>query len=155
MNGSITDENSLDGSSFLEGDNLDLDMPDYDGWTVKYKLPLSAVHLRGVHKRVVSFDFAYRNIKQNRQIFFDTDEDALDCNNFIESQKVQEEQRQLQKFALNSSGFKVTPAEKISILVEIVGATDLIPGDRNTSDPYVMCYFNHQLVHRTKHIPKT
>jgi hypothetical protein len=130
-------------------------MPDYDGWKVKYKLPLSAVHLRGVNKRVVSFYFAYRNIKQNRQLFFDNEDDALDCNNFIESQKVHEEQRQLQKFALNSSGFNVSPTENISLLVEIVGATGLTPGDSNTSDPYVMCYFNHQLVHRTKHIPKT
>lgn len=151
------DDNSslLDGSSLLECDNRDLDMPEYDGWKVKYKLPLSAVHLLGVNKRVVSFDFAYHSINQNRQIFFDTEEDALDCNNFIESQKVQEEQRQLQKFALNSRGFNVTPTENISLLVEIVGATGLIPGDTETSDPYVMCYFNHQLVHRTKHIPKT
>ena len=150
-----------DAASFFEGGSILADdgeltvMPSYEGWEAKYKFPLSAIQISGVHKNVLSGVFSYRQIRQFREFRFDTEEDAHDCANFIDSQKKLEEYRHQQKFARNSAGIKVTESERLSLLVEIVGATDLPAGDLTTSDPYVMCCFNHVLVHKTKYIPKT
>ena len=130
-------------------------MPSYEGWEAKYKFPLSAIEVKGTHKNIMYGFFSYRQIKQNREFRFDTEGDALDCANFIEAQKQLDEHRRKQKFAQNSAGIKVSPSEKLCLLVEIVGATDLQAGDLTTSDPYVVCFFNHLQVHKTKYIPKT
>jgi hypothetical protein len=157
-NGSTENDDAaslLEGGSILADDGELTVMPSYEGWEAKYKFPLSAIQIKGVHKNVLSGTFSYREVRQCREFRFDTEEDALDCANFIESQQQLEEYRHQQKFVQNSSGIKVAPSEKLSLLVEVVGATDLPAGDITTSDPYVMCYFNHVLVHKTKYIPKT
>lgn len=150
----------LDGGagSVLEGGGImseSMPMPDYDGWFAKYKLPLKAITFKGTHKKCVTFLFEYRTIKQTRKIYFDSEGDALDCVNFIKMQQAEEDKRLRQKYSTNSSGIKINPLEYYTFLVEIVGATDLPAGDLTSSDPYVVCYFNHKEVHRTKHIPKT
>lgn len=146
----------MEGVSLLLADEGQIKgIPEYEGWETKYKFPLSAIQITGVHKNVLFGSFSYLHIKQKRDLRFDTDEDALDAANFIEAQKQLDEHRKQQKFVQHTAGIKVTPSEKLSLLVEIVGATDLPVGDMTTSDPYVVCFFNHMQVHKTKHISKT
>lgn len=145
----------LEGGSILDDSEIGRATPDYEGWRAKYKIPLKACTVKGIHKKCVTFLFEYRVVRQTRAVHFDSEQDAMDCVNFIESQKKQDEQRRQQKFEQNSSGLNISPRDSIHLLVEIVGATDLPAGDLLTSDPYVWCFFNHKEVHKTKHIIRT
>jgi hypothetical protein len=149
----------LDGAStILNSGGLmadeDIPVPNYEGWVVRYKLPLKAITFKGIHKKCATFLFDYRTIKQTRKVYFDTEMDAHDCVQFVEAQQVEEDERLRQKYNANTSGIKVNPMEYITLLVEIVGATDLPAGDLTSSDPYVVCYCNHKEVHRTNYVPK-
>lgn len=152
----IPDDSSItDGGSTIAGDDQLLDVPDYEGWRAKYKLPLSAIAIQGTSKKIVSIDIDYRSIKQHRKIYFDSEHMAQEAVNFIRYQQAEEEKRKGQKFANNSSGVKVNPLEYLTLLVEIVGGTDLPASDLLSSDPFVICFFNHKEVHRTDYINNT
>jgi hypothetical protein len=127
-------------------------LPDYQGWKTKFLLPLKAVTVVKYHKNYLSCILKFRKITQNRCIFYDSDIDALDCVNFLDAQRTMEEQRLNQKFSLHASGLDIKPSDNLTFLVEIIGATDLRASDIKTSDPYVLCYFNHVVHHRTKYI---
>lgn len=151
----IPDDSSIGGGSTIAGDDQFLDVPDYEGWRPKYKLPLSAISIQGTNKKVVSIDIDYRSIKQHRKIYYDSSNDAQESVNFIRYQQAEDEKRKDQKFANNATGVDVNPTEELTLLVEIVGGTDLPASDLMSSDPYVTCFFNHKEVHRTDVIHNT
>jgi hypothetical protein len=148
-------DNGFDDLSVLGIQDHNITMPDYQGWKTKFLLSLKAMTIVKVHKNCLSCILKFRKITQNRLIFFDSDEEALDCVNFIDAQRLMEEQRLNQKFSLHTSGLDIAPTDNFSFLVEVVGATNLRVSDIKSSDPYVLCYFNHELHHRTKYISST
>lgn len=129
---------------------------DYEGWKPKYCLPMHGIYVRGNHKKTVTILISFNDFKQERDLIFDTTDDAQTFVKHIEKQKRLETVRQDDrlKYALGAS-FSLPKFEKIDLLFEIVSAYDLPVGDYSSSDPYVSAFLGHQEIHRTEYRPKT
>ena len=127
----------------------------YDGWKPRYRFPCSAVTIESQVKNCVHLLIRMEDLIQEREFIFDSLEDA---NKFCE--KLDEERKEevvRAKFRLDSAlgDIKLTPFERITLLVEIVSGWNLPVGDLTTSDPFVVCLLGRREIHRTKHISKT
>ncbi|KAL3921597.1 MAG: hypothetical protein SGILL_002669 [Bacillariaceae sp.] len=128
---------------------------EYQGWKPKYSFPISALTIRMQNKRNVSMLVAFQNVKQERDVIFDTIEDATFFVKEIEKQKRLEAKRQEGRLKAALGDITLPKFEKITLLFEIVSGYDLPIGDYTSSDPFVTALLGHQEVHRTKHIEKT
>jgi hypothetical protein len=103
----------------------------------------------------VSLVIAFQSIKQEREILFDTIEDAALFVKEVEKQKRLESERQQGRLKAALGDIKLPKFEKITFLFEIVSGYDLPIGDFTSSDPFVIAMLGHQEVHRTQHLEKT
>jgi hypothetical protein len=141
---------------FLDVGSGNYALPDYDkGWKAKYRFQIHALKIRGTHKTGVHIDVDLGKHKETRELIFDNIEEAEGFCYAIEQELKKEDQRREAKLQATMGGLKVAPNEKITFLIEIVSAWDILAGDFYTSDPYVLCMYDHKEVHRTKFIPKT
>jgi hypothetical protein len=141
---------------FLDVGSGNFALPDYDkGWKAKYRFPIAALKIRGTHKTGVHINVDLGKHKETRELIFDNIEESEGFVYAIEQELKMEDRRREAKLQATMGGLKVAPNEKITFLIEIVSAWDILAGDFYTSDPYVLCMFNHKEVHRTKYIPKT
>jgi hypothetical protein len=143
-------------ADFLDYGLSNFALPDYDkGWKAKYRFPLNALKIRGTHKTGVQIDVDLGKHRETRELIFDNIEESEGFRSAIEQELELEDQRREAKLNATLGGLKLASNEKITFLIEIVSAWDILAGDFFTSDPYVLCMFNHKEVHRTKYIPKT
>jgi hypothetical protein len=141
---------------FLDVGSGNFALPDYDkGWKAKYRFPIHALKIKGTHKTGVHINVDLGKHKETRELIFDNIEESEGFCYAIEQELKMEDQRREAKLQATLGGLKVAPNEKITFLVEIVSAWDILAGDFFTSDPYVLCMYNHKEMHRTKYIPKT
>jgi len=128
----------------------------FEGWKPRYSLPMHGIYIRGTHKKTVTILISFNDFKQERDLIFDTSDDAQSFVKNIEKQQRLETVRQDDrlKYALGGE-VKLPKFEKIDLLFEIVSAYDLPVGDYLSSDPYVSAFLGHQEIHRTEYRQKT
>jgi hypothetical protein len=128
----------------------------YEGWKGRYSVPITGGIVRSQKKSAVNMLFSYRNIKQEREVLFDTVDDARKFCQEVEKQQRLEEDRLEGRLHAALGDIKSLPKnEKITLLIEIVSAYDLPIGDFTSSDPFIIALLGHEEVHRTKHVEKT
>eukprot|EP00934_Nitzschia_sp_Nitz4_P004679 Nitzschia sp. Nitz4//scaffold48_size128905//13659//18448//NITZ4_003579-RA/size128905-augustus-gene-0.100-mRNA-1//-1//CDS//3329552919//4669//frame0 len=152
------DEGSTSDSALIAatgGALLDTGGKHFDGWKPKYRVPCQSVTIEHQHKRNVHLLVTVGQLKQEREIIFDTEKDAtLFCQKLAEEHA--KEAIRLKKRLQSSLGeIHLQPFETITILVEVVSGRNLPIGDLTTSDPYVVCYMGKRQLHKTKHISGT
>ena len=129
---------------------------EYDGWAPRYCLPMHGIYVRGHHKKTVTIFVSVNDFKQERDLIFDTNDDARSFVNHIEKQKRLETVRQDDRLAYAlGDEIHLPKFENLALLFEIVSAYDLPVGDYVSSDPYVSAFLGHQEIHRTDHKSKT
>jgi hypothetical protein len=129
---------------------------EYEGWAPRYCLPIHGIYVRGHHKKTVTIFISFNDFKQERDLIFDTNDDARSFVKHIEKQKRLETVRQDDRLAYALGGEIVLPKfENITLLFEIVSAYDLPVGDYISSDPYVSAFLGHQKIHQTDYRSKT
>jgi hypothetical protein len=147
----VTVEDTMD----PEGQVADHGGKHYNGWKPKYSLPIGSVTIRQQQKKTVHILIAIANVKEERDLLFDTVDDAQKFCREVEGQQKLENDRQEMRLQASLRDIKLPNFETITLLFEIVSAYDLPVGDFTTSDPYVVAMIKHRVIHRTKHIPNT
>lgn len=127
----------------------------FDGWKPKYRIPCQSITVKLHHKKSVFLYIEIPKLKQEREIIFDTLEDAQKFCNTLEEEHALETARTEKRLQAVLGSIKLPPFETITLLVEIVSGWDLPIGDLSTSDPYVICMLGHREVHRTSYISST
>jgi hypothetical protein len=128
----------------------------YEGWKGRYSIPIIGCIIRSQKKSVVSILISHRNVKQERDVLFDTVEDARKFCQEVEKQQRLEEDRLEGRLHAALGDIKSLPKhENLSLLIEVVSAYDLPIGDFSSSDPFVIAMVGHEEVHRTKHVSNT
>jgi hypothetical protein len=141
---------------FLDVGSSQFALPDYDkGWKAKYRFPIHTLKIKGTHKTGVHINVDLGKHKETRELIFDNIEESEGFCSAIKQELELEEQRRQAKLNATLGGLKIVSNEKITFLIEIVSAWDILAGDFFTSDPLVVSMFDHKEVHRTKYIPKT
>lgn len=129
---------------------------EYEGWKPRYSLPMHGIFIRGQNKKTVTILISFSEFKQERDLIFDTNDDARSFVKQVEKQKRLETVRQDDRLLYALGNEIVLPKfEKLDLLFEIVSAYDLPVGDYTSSDPYVSVFLGHQEVHRTSHRSRT
>jgi hypothetical protein len=143
-------------ADFLDAGSGHFALPEYDkGWKCKYRFSIHALKIAGTHKTGVQINVDLGKQKETRELIFDNLEEAEDFRSVIDQELKLEYQRRQAKLNATLGGLKLVPGEKVTFLIEIVSAWDILAGDFCSSDPYVLCMFNHKEIHRTKFVPKT
>lgn len=127
----------------------------FDGWKPKYRFPCHAITVESQHNNIVYLMIRIEEIRQERELIFDTVEDADKFCSKLEEERKSEIIRSKARLQSSLGDIKLAPYEKISLLFEIVSGWDLPIGDLKTSDPFVVCMFGRREVHKTRHIPST
>jgi hypothetical protein len=127
----------------------------YDGWKPKYRFPCSAVTVESQLKNSVHLLLRLEGVKQEREFIFDTVEDANKFCEKLEEERKDEAIRAKSRLQSMLGDIKLSPFERITLLVEIVSGWDLPVGDLMTSDPFVVCLLGRREVHRTKYLSGT
>jgi hypothetical protein len=153
----VEDDEDDDGSVENVGGGMlaDTGGKTFDGWKPKYRIPCQSITVKQHFKKSVFVYIEVRTLKQERELIFDTLEDAQKFCNMLEEEQVLETTRAEKRLQAALGDIKLPPFETITLLVEIVSGWDLPIGDLRTSDPYVICMLGHQEVHRTDYISST
>jgi hypothetical protein len=152
LNGGDDDDSTVAGA-FADKDDIS-NLQSYEGWRAKYKLPINTVSIKSVHKKDVLIITEYGHVKHSRDLIFDSEQAANEFAQMIEMQKEAGQDRAKIKLRHALGGLKITPSEELTLLVEIVSGTDLPVADLSSSDPFVVCFFNDRVVHRTDFVSK-
>lgn len=127
----------------------------FEGWIPKYRIPCGSITIEHRQNRSVHLLFQVGPLKQEREVIFDTVEDANKFCAKLENERDIEKTRAQARLQYALGDLTLAPFEKISLLIEVVSGWELPVGDRKTSDPYVVCMLGRREVHRTKHISGT
>jgi hypothetical protein len=127
----------------------------FDGWKPRYRIPCNAITVESQHKSSVHLLIRVHEVKQEREMIFDTIEDANKFCAKLEEERKNETVRSKSRLKSTLGDIKLAPYEKVTLLFEIVSGWDLPIGDLSTSDPFVVCTVGRREVHRTKHISGT
>lgn len=132
--------------------------PDFDkGWKAKYRFPLSCISVKGTSRTAILVQITLGHVSHRRKLIFDTLEEAEDFCNVLEQEFMLEKERGDAKLQLAFAGKKMPgdSGEKITYLIEVVSAWNILAGDFMSSDPYVIVTWHGKEIHRTKYISKT
>lgn len=123
----------------------------FDGWSPRYRIPIDAINvLRQQSKSVTVLIEVDKVTTQERELIFDTVDEASDFCEELELQKHLEHERKQQRLKHLLGDIRLPRFETISLLIEIVSAWDIPVGDvSGTSDPFVVCMFGKEQVHKT------
>jgi len=129
---------------------------EYDGWKPRYCIPMHGIFVRAQHRKTVTILISFSNFKQERDLIFDSTDDARAFVKQVEKQQRLEIVRQDDRLKTALAGELTLPKfEKLTLLFEIVAGYNLEIGDFTSSDPYVIAYMGHREIHRTDFISKT
>lgn len=151
------DDDDDDGSTMNghEGALADAGGKEFEGWKPKYRIPCRSLTIKQQQKKSVFVLIEIQRLRQERELIFDTLEDAQKFCDKIQQEQLLEEKRAKGRLEAALGDIKLPPMEKITLLVEIVSGWQLPIGDISTSDPYVIVALGREEVHRTKHISST
>lgn len=127
----------------------------FDGWKPRFRVPCGGITIESQHKNSVHLLIRVQNVKQERELIFDTVDDANKFCAKLNEERQNETVRSKARLQASLGDIKLAPFEKVSLLFEIVSGWNLPIGDLKTSDPYVVCMLGRREVHRTKHISAT
>ncbi len=127
----------------------------FDGWKPKYRFSCHSITIESQHNNSVYLLIRVEDMKQERELIFDTVEDANKFCAKLEEERKKETIRSKARLQSSLGDIKLVPYEKISLLFEVVSGWDLPIGDMTTSDPYVECHLGRREVHQTKYISAT
>jgi hypothetical protein len=127
----------------------------FDDWKPRYRIPCQSITVKQQHKKSVYIMVEVQKLKQERELIFDTLEDAQNFCDKLEQERPLELDRAEARLQAALGDIKLPPFETVTLLIEFVSGWQLPIGDFATSDPYVIAMMGHQEIHRTKHIPRT
>jgi hypothetical protein len=127
----------------------------FDGWKPRYRFPCQAITIKGQHKKSVFILVNVLQVKQERELNFDTLEDATKFCEKLEQERKKEAVRSESRLQGALGDIKLAPFETVTLLIEVVSGWDLPIGDYVSSDPFVICMLGRREVHRTKHVSQT
>jgi hypothetical protein len=127
----------------------------FDGWKPKYRIACQSITVKQQHKKSVYTMVEVQKLKQERELIFDTLEDAQRFCDKLEKERQLESDRAEARLQAALGDIKLPPFETVTLLVEIVSGWNLPIGDFTSSDPYVIAMMGRQEIHRTKHIRNT
>ena len=127
----------------------------FDGWEAKYRIPCQLCSIKQHQKKSVFVLVEVDHVKQEREIIFDTLDEAQNFVTLLEKERKLEEARGEARLQAALGDIRLPPLETITLLIEIVSGWDLPIGDFTSSDPYVVCTLGRKEVHRTKPILST
>ena len=145
------DENTVAPEGLLD----DVGGKAFDGWEAKYRIPCQLCSIKQQQKKSVFVLVEVEHLKQEREIIFDSIEEAQQFVRLLEQERRLEETRGEARLQAALGDVKLPSSEKITLLIEIVSGWDLPIGDFVSSDPYVVCTLGRKEVHRTKPILST
>jgi hypothetical protein len=148
---SVSDESLNSVSNLL----VDHGGKEYKGWKPRYSIPISGITTRLQQKRTVHLFIAFQNVKQERDVLFDTIDDANKFCEEVEKQNRLQEERLQERLKASLGDIKLPKMERITLLFEIVSAYDLPIGDFTSSDPIVVAVLGYQKLHQTAHLSNT
>lgn len=124
---------------------------DFDGWKPKYRIPVDSITVqKQLSNSVTVLIEIEKLLTQDRELIFDTEEEAEDFCEILEKEKKLEHERMQARLERSLGGIKIPRHETISLLIEIVSAWDITSGDQSgTSDPFVVCMLGTDQVHKT------
>ena len=130
-------------------------------WVEKYCLLLDDI---AINKRVKNIcvvttthetaDGEHKKMK-TREIIFANEREAVAFDRLVRGEKKMAAQRSRKRLKDALGNGKISPAENVKILAEIVSAWDLAVGDMFSSDPYVVVRMGEREIHRTQYRSKT
>jgi hypothetical protein len=123
---------------------------DFDGWIPRYRIPCHNITIKHHSKKSVFVIVQIQKLKEERELLFDTVEEAQAFCNTLEMERKMEAERLEMRLAASLGGFKLPPMETITLLVEIVSAWDIPVGDFTSSDAYIVALLGRREVHKTQ-----
>jgi hypothetical protein len=127
----------------------------FDGWNPRYRIPCQSIIIKHHTKKSVYVIVEVEKLKQERELLFDTVEEAQAFCDTLERERKKEVDRMEMRLKASLGGIKLPPMETLTLLVEIVSAWDIPVGDFTSSDPYVIALFGRREVHKTHVIYST
>ena len=127
----------------------------FDGWKPRYRFPCHSITVESQHNNIVYLMVRLHDFRQERELIFDTVEDADKFCSKLDKERKNEIVRAKARLQSSLGDINLPPYEKVSLLFEVVSGWNLPIGDLKTSDPFVVCMFGRREVHRTKHISST
>ena len=127
----------------------------FDGWKPKYRFPCTSITIKSQHKKSVYVLIQVQKIKQERELIFDTMDDAQTFCDVLQKERQNEIGRADARLHASLGDIQLPPFETVTLLVEICSGWNLPIGDYTSSDPYVVCMLGREEVHKTDHISKT
>jgi hypothetical protein len=149
------DNQSLNDIGSKAGELADTGGKNFDGWKPRYRIPCQSITVKQQHKKSVHVMVEVQKLKQERELIFDTLQDAQSFCDKLEQERELELDRAEARLQAALGDIKLPPFETVTLLVEIVSGWNLPIGDYTCSDPYVIAMMGRQQVHRTKHVPRT
>jgi hypothetical protein len=106
---------------------------------------------------VIEVSSTLGGVRQERELIFDTEDDAERFCDKVEEEKELEEGRIKQRLRVALGGIRLQKFEtSVSFLVEIISCWDIKAGDiTGTSDPIVVCMLGKEQIHKTDVIFRT
>jgi hypothetical protein len=127
----------------------------FDGWEAKYRIPCQSCSVKHQVKKSVFMLVEVGKAHQEREVIFDSLEEAQEFCEVLEKERKLEDTRAEARLKAALGDLKLPPHETITLLIEIVSGWELPVGDFTTSDPYVIGVLGRNEVHRTKPIFST
>jgi hypothetical protein len=151
------DDDDDDGTVVIDTEGLltDTGGKTIQGWKAKYMIPCRAVSIIHQQKKSVHVLIEVQKLKQERELLFDSMEEAQQFCEVLEKERKLEGERAELRLKSALGDIKLPPFESLTWLIEIVSAWDLPIGDFTSSDPFVVCMLGRRELHRTKHISNT
>jgi hypothetical protein len=149
--GDADDESTAGAASAL----ADTGGKDFDGWNPRYRIPCQNITIKNQSKKSVFVIVEIQKLKEERELLFDTMEEAQAFCDRLEMEKKREADRLEMRLKASLGGVKLPPMETITLLVEIVSAWDIPVGDFTSSDPYIVALLGRREVHKTDVIYNT
>ena len=138
-----------------------------EGWHPKYRFPVSSLVLqkgrgrqqqRSNNDTSVTIGIRMGHKTDERVILFDRAADAVEFTERLEAELAKEAERtQAQIEEALGKSQELQAESEVKFLVEIVSARGLPVADVHTrsSDPFVVCSMDHQVLHKTDYISRT
>jgi len=150
QNGNVTNFDDLASiNSFMETNHGMEMVYGLGDWIDRYKVPLKRFKIEDQRKRTVIVSFLFRGLNLRREFIFDTNEDATRFCQVIEKEKQLLGCRAQARLEAALGDIKLKKGEKLSLLFDIVSATNLPLKDPN---PYVVVRFHGNQIHKTDYI---
>ena len=129
-----------------------------DGWLPKYKIPLKMFHIvesssSKKRKTAVVVSFMLKNKSTQRELIFDTEEQAEEFRDIITVNQNLIKTRAKARLDIALKGIQLQKDEQLTFLVDICSGLDIPQADvGRQSDPYVTVRFEGGQVHQTAYL---